>query len=255
MGETLNRLRIATYNIKFGERDGVNRWEVRRNSTLAMIRSLEADVFGLQEVLDFQLDEIETAFPYHGFVGVGRDDGERAGEFLPIFFDTRKLTLANSGTFWFSDTPDVAGSRHWGNDNVRICTWAEFDSGLAVYNLHIDHRSQPSRERSIELLIRRLGPGRNIVLGDFNATEENVALEPLRAAGMRDAYRVVHPSEPDSGTFHDWTGSFAEKIDYIWVDPTFEVVTVELRREMCDGRWPSDHAPVVAEVEAKNSLL
>ena len=72
-----------------------------------------------------------------------------------------RFAVLESGTFWFSDTPEVVGSKSWGNDIPRICTWAKLrdvKGGAAFwfFNVHLDHRSQPSRERSAALLLERI---------------------------------------------------------------------------------------------------
>ena len=78
----------------------------------------------------------------------------------------------------------MPASKSWGNDITRICTWAQFTTPdgrpLYVYNLHLDHQSQPSREKSVALLRRRI-EARDpkapvIVTGDFNAGEKNPAV-------------------------------------------------------------------------------
>jgi len=35
-------------------------------------------------------------------VGVGRDDGERKGEYVPILVDTTKWAIDSNETFWLS---------------------------------------------------------------------------------------------------------------------------------------------------------
>jgi endonuclease/exonuclease/phosphatase family metal-dependent hydrolase len=96
--------------------------------------------------------------------------------------------VLDSGTFWFSDTPEQPGSKTWGNDITRICTWARFRDAtggtLYVFNVHLDHESQPSRERSVQLLATRIrgraAPGDPVlVTGDFNADEQNPAIRWL----------------------------------------------------------------------------
>ena len=109
-------------------------------------------MLGLQEALHFQLDEILTALPAYGMVGVGRADGGHSGdEDSPILYRASRLAVQRVGTFWFSDTPDLIKSNTWGNAIERICTWGLFADrqgrSFYVYNLHLDHVSQPSRER------------------------------------------------------------------------------------------------------------
>ena len=188
-------LEVMSFNIRYGTaNDGENRWANRREFLFDVVRRADADVIGLQEALDGQVREILAAVPGYGLVGVGRDDGRTRGEYAAILFRTSRLHVSDSGTFWFSDTPERVASRSWGNTITRICTWARFvdRDGRAFwhYNVHLDHQSQPSRERSAALLVERIDARRApdepaLVTGDFNAGEDNPALSRMFTAGFR----------------------------------------------------------------------
>jgi endonuclease/exonuclease/phosphatase family metal-dependent hydrolase len=254
-------LTVMSFNIRYGTaKDGENRWEARRGFLFDVLREQDADVLGLQEALDFQIDEILAALPAYAVVGVGRDDGARKGEYAAILFRRDRFQVAASGTFWFSDTPDVVRSTGWGNRITRICTWARFidRDGRAfwVYNVHLDHESQPSREKSVALLRERIDarpfPGEPVIVaGDFNVGESNPALRTLTAGGaFVDTFRVLHPDEPTVGTFTGFRYGRVdgEKIDYIFVPPGTGVLSAAIVRTARDGRYPSDHFPVVARI-------
>lgn len=259
-------LAVMSFNIRYGTaNDGENRWENRRALLFDVIRDAGADLVGLQEALDFQIDELLDAVPGYAAVGVGRDDGRRAGEYAAILFRRDRFRVDRSGTFWFSDRPEVAASRSWGNRITRICTWARFvdRDGRAfwLFNVHLDHESQPSRERSTALLAERIAartPAREpaIVTGDFNAGEDNAAVArltagpPGRPGRLVDTFRVLHPDERDVGTFTGFRlgATGGDKIDYVLVEPGIEVLSASIVRTSRDGRYPSDHFPVVATV-------
>ncbi len=263
-------LTVMTFNIRYGTADdGENHWTVRRGMLFDVVRAQNADIVGLQEALDSQIREIAAAAPGYAVVGVGRDDALAKGEYSAILFKTDRLHVAESGTFWFSDTPEVPGSKSWGNNITRICTWARFidrdGRGFWHFNLHLDHQSQPSRERSTELLRRRIEArafAREpvVVTGDFNVGEANPALRTLvppprsegaqTAAPLLDTFRVVHPDERVVGTFSGFKFGQVngDKIDYILVQPGTEVLSAEIIRTSRADRYPSDHFPVVARV-------
>ena len=116
-------LQVMTFNIRYGTaKDGDNQWSARREMLFEVIRERDADLVGLQEALAFQIDEIEAAVPGYAVVGVGRDDAGRAGEFSAILLKKGRFRVADAGTFWFSDTPEVPASKSWGNSITRICT-------------------------------------------------------------------------------------------------------------------------------------
>ena len=151
------QLRVMSFNIRYGTADdGENRWENRREMVFDVIRNYQPDVVGLQEALRFQIDQIREALPEYGELGVGRNDGKIKGEYAAILYRTARFNVDESSTFWFSDTPDVPNSKHWGNKTTRICTWARLtekksSKSFYFYNMHLDHRSQQSREKSVVL--------------------------------------------------------------------------------------------------------
>jgi endonuclease/exonuclease/phosphatase family metal-dependent hydrolase len=223
-----------------------------------VIRGEDVDVIGLQEALDFQIDEILAAAPVYASIGVGRDDAGARGELSAILFRKNRFRVAEAGTFWFSDTPAVPGSKSWGNNITRICTWARLidrdGHAFFVYNVHLDHESQPSRERSTRLLLERVearafSADPVIITGDFNAGEKNPAVATLIGPFV-DAFRVVRPDEQHVGTFTAFKfGSVdGEKIDYVLTQPRTEVLRAEIVRYSQGQRYPSDHFPVVARV-------
>jgi len=253
--------RVMTFNIRYGTaNDGDNAWPRRRDLVFRVIREFRPHVLGLQEALRSQLDDLGAALPAYREVGVGRDDGKHQGEYAAILYDSARFQLERDGTFWLSDRPEAPGSMTWGNRIPRICTWAvlrERGSGrtLHVYNVHWDHESQASRERSARLLLDRIAAREPagtpvIVTGDFNAGEANAAFRALvgdPATPLRDTFRDLHPDAGTVGTFNAFRGeSDGEKIDAILVSHGWRVVHAAIVRDNDGGRYPSDHFPVTA---------
>jgi endonuclease/exonuclease/phosphatase family metal-dependent hydrolase len=257
-------LRVISFNIRYGTaRDGENRWELRRELVVQVIRDFDPAVIGLQEALRFQLSELREAMPAFHEIGVGRDDGREAGEYAALLYDGQRFEVIEHGTFWFSETPAVPGSMSWGNRIPRICTWGRFRAliegySFYVFNVHWDHESQPSRVRSAELLQARVAARPHpddpvLVTGDFNAGESNPAIQRLRASGLVDTFRVLHPDVELVGTFNGFEGDpGGDKIDGIWITPDWQVMRAEIDRSSSGGRYPSDHFPVTAVLRPPN---
>jgi endonuclease/exonuclease/phosphatase family metal-dependent hydrolase len=252
-------LRVMTFNLRFATApDGEHAWPLRREAAMAVIREARPHLIGLQEALSSQLEEICAAFPGYAKLGVGRDDGVAAGEHAAILYDREPLEVVESGDFWFSDTPEVPGSTSWGNENVRMCTFAHVrdrPSGKAFwhYNLHIDHASAYSRARSIDLLLRRIGERTPsdpaIATGDFNVGEDDAVIRRMVLGGLVDTFRAAQPDAVDAASYHGFTGGLdGDKIDYIFCGPELQVVGSSIWRNQYDGHWPSDHFPVVADL-------
>ena len=254
-------LKVMTFNIRYGTADdGADSWQFRKDNAIATVKDFSPDVFGLQEALQFQIDEFSKQMPAYTCVGVGRDDGKQAGEHSCIFFSNKRFTLDSTQTFWFSDTPNIPASKGWGNNITRICTWAllrDNNSGKSFYifNVHLDHESQPSREKSAELLVKRISSKRLpvILTGDFNSGEENPAIQTILTAGLVDTYRQLHSKQKDEGTYHAFKGNTDdEKIDFIFVSKDFKALASEIVHKNYNGRYPSDHFPVTAVISLTN---
>lgn len=260
--ESAMSLSVVTYNIRYDEpRDGEDRWEKRREVTAETIRAHDPDLVGVQEALRHQLDDLERLLPGYAEIGVGRE-GETRGEYSAILYRSDRFDVLESGTFWFSDTPETPGSTSWGNMTIRICTWAHFrgrEGELWMYNTHLDNHSHASRVKSAAMIGHRIcarGEGAPVIVtGDFNADENDPAVEAMKDAthgpGLVDTFRVAHPDEKDVGTFNDFGRGPAgrSKIDYIFVSKRVKVVEAGIDRRKIEGRFGSDHFAVWARVE------
>ncbi len=264
-------LKVATFNIRYANpADGVNAWPNRRDMWYRVVRAMDADTLGLQEVLFTQVGDIAAALPEFQRIGVGRDDGKEAGEFSEILYRAARFDVAESGTFWFSDTPDVPGSSSWGNASIRICTWGRFvekETGRSFYqfNVHLDNVSQPANEKSVVLLMQRVVARKVttdpfIVTGDFNSGETQLAVRYMSGAatiaGMAnpiplvDSFRQLYPNATGVSTFHDFLGGTAgDKIDFIFMGPGEKALAAEIVHTSENGRYPSDHYPVTATID------
>lgn len=250
-------IKVMTFNIRYGTaNDGENSWQFRRENLFTTIKKFGPEILGLQEALFFQIDEILKQFPNMALIGVGRDDGKQAGEYSCILYDKSRFKVDTTETFWFSETPTVPGSKNWGNNITRICTWAKFTDSVSkkkfyFYNLHIDHESQPSREKSTELLLTKMNiQGEKlpeILTGDFNCGDINPAIRAITNGGLVDSYRVLHKKTADEGSFNEFKGrTSGEKIDFIFISKHLKVKNAEIVRDSYNGKFPSDHFPVTA---------
>lgn len=254
-------IQAMSFNIRYGTaNDGEDRWAVRKPRTLEALKKRKPDIIGLQEALDFQVEEVRAALPNYQSLGVGRDDGKGKGEFSAIVYDAKRFRALRSDTFWYSETPNVPNSKNWGNNITRICTWAYFQDMRTgkyfyFYNTHLDHQSQPSREKSINLMLERIAARSTadpvLITGDFNVGESNPVAGLVKGKGFVDTFRVLFPNETNVGTFTSWREVGRDKIDYVWADSGWEVEKAEIAKDKVKGRWISDHLPVIAWVRQK----
>ena len=255
-GESPEALQVMSFNIRYGTaRDGGDHWDRRRELVASTIIERAPDVLGLQEALAFQLAFLRDRLgPRYRLVGQGRKGGEK-GEFACILFDRERLALERSGDFWLSESPDEVASVGWDAALPRICTWAVLrvratGARFAVLNAHFDHRGATARRRSAALIAERLARFAALpvlVTGDLNAGENSGPLRELRAAGLRDTFRVRHANAEPAGTFNGFRGDDSgSKIDYILCSPDWRVRAASIVKANDGGRYPSDHFPVTA---------
>ncbi len=267
-------LTIMSFNIRRGTaQDGRNHWIYRRDLVHEVLNHYRPDALGLQEALDFQISEIRAMLPGYETAGIGNPGGSE-GLHNSIFYDASRFVLSEEGTYWFSDTPDVPGSKGWGNIIPRTCTWArliEKDSGQAfyLYNTHLDHISLRSRKRSVVFLTERIHvrsfPDPFILTGDFNARERSAPIQYLKGkrllkikpnnkainpAPLLDTFRARYPTHRNTATFHGFRRYFFRfRIDYIFVPSSVRIQdakVIQLHRKKC---YPSDHFPLLIHVD------
>ena len=199
--EKISYYKIISFNVRYSsapEIDGDNRWELRRDASVKMVAKHKPLVMGLQEACPDQIDFLDLNLTGYKHIGVGRDDGKRAGEMMAIYYDTTRLTLLDSGTFWLSETPEKV-SIGWDAACNRTCTWGHFkvnDTGFEFlyFNTHLDHLGSLARKNSINLIVDKmteLNPDNVPVFlsGDFNSTTDDPIFDPLKAS-LKDAREV-----------------------------------------------------------------
>ena len=180
------------------EIDGDNRWELRRDAAVKMVAQQKPLAMGLQEACPDQIDFLDLNLTGYKHIGLGRVDGKRAGEMMAIYYDTTRLTLLDSGTFWLSETPEKV-SIGWDAACNRTCTWGHFkmkdtDFEFLYFNTHLDHLGSLARKNSIKLIVAKmteLNPDNLPVFlsGDFNSTTDDPIFDPLKAS-LKDAREV-----------------------------------------------------------------
>lgn len=252
-------LNAATYNLRLNiASDGANAWPLRKDAVKALIRYHEIDLLGTQEGLADQIEDL-AAMPGFAYVGVGRDDGKRAGEFAAIFYRTARFTVLKHGDFWLSETPEKPGKGWDARCCNRIATWAKMrdlrtNTEFYVFSVHFDHEGVVARRESAHLMLRKmreLAAGFPLLcLGDFNAAPDSEPIA-IMSAGLRDAFRVSEtPPYGPVGTFNDFKldSALTNRIDYIFVNARVKVLKYAALTDSSGARFPSDHLPVVARV-------
>lgn len=256
-------MNVITYNIRYNNPgDNENSWPNRREDVLKLLKVHKADIFTVQEALYDQMLNLKDGMKGFDYVGVGRDDGNVNGEFSAVFYNSNRFLLMENGTFWLSKTPKVP-SKSWDAALNRICTWArlkeiETHKTFYVFNTHFDHQGVIARKKSALLILKKIGEIAQrkepiILTGDFNLTPEEKPLMLIRQK-LKDSRQVsVAAPKGPIGTFNgfDFQSKLENRIDYLFVNKYVEVDNYHVLTDSRAGRYPSDHLPVLIEVQIK----
>lgn len=285
-GQSFN---VATYNIRNDNNkedaargDG---WKQRCPIIADLIRFHEFDIFGTQEGLHHQLEDLKSSLPNYNYTGVGRDDGKEAGEYSAIFYNTEKFDLLDHGDFWLSTQTDHP-NKGWDAVLPRICSWAKLQvkaNGKTLYffNVHFDHVGTTARKESAKLILSKVkelaGNHTAILTGDFNVDQHSDSYLVLEQSPiLQDAFAAAPFKYATNGTFNNFNPNSKtdSRIDHIFLTTDFKIhkygiltdtyrsalqnpeeayqsgnFPKEVRLKDHRARVPSDHFPVMISLD------
>jgi len=244
-------IRVMSFNVRSDD-DPIHVWAKRKDRVASVIRFHHADLIGLQEPGQAQLDDLTRALP---------EFGSFAGIFNPIFYRKSRLHLISSGGFYLSETPDQP-SQGWDAKFVRATSWARFfdkkkKKEFVFFNTHFDYHGRLARNESTQLLKQKVteisGKTPFVIAGDFNLFPELGGEETYKLLTQDFADAQSSAQFPHHGPTGTWSG-FKQagqpgiKPDCIFIGPKIEVYLHGVLSDTFDGQFPSDHLPVVADL-------
>lgn len=255
-------MRIITCNIRTsGASDGSNAWSARRALCLAVIGAAAADIVCFQEMNEDQYDDARRALGDYDHYGLPDIPGRRRPVNAVFYRRAAFEPLAAAG-YWLSPTPHVPGSRGWDSRCVRLANWVQLREKaggreLRVVNTHLDHIGQEARENQASLLVADAAAWGEeypqLLTGDFNCDRRNPAIARLLAGGWRDTYAAVHGPGDPGHTFHGFQGPAFRgetgKMDWVFGRGALRATAAAIIRHSENGRFPSDHYFVSADIE------
>jgi endonuclease/exonuclease/phosphatase family metal-dependent hydrolase len=259
-------IEVMSFNLRWGPDREPNDWATREPLVVELLREEAPAVAGLQESRPEYVDALLSQLPrYAAYPAVGSRQNS-------ILYCRQRFRL-DASTSDADNARVDAPAADWGPGSVRVprsVRLVDERSGLAfyVYNNHFDHRFAESRHWSAVVLMGRVRARAFadpvILTGDFNAGADDPALALLRNGAppdeseggigtqlrFVDSFRELHPDERWVGTFHDFLGvHFGPRVDYVFAGPGIRVRNARILHFERDGRYPSDHFPVVATLE------
>lgn len=279
---------VGTYNIRY-KNDGDSLrgecWGKRCQVICDQINFMSPSIFGTQEVLHTQLQDLLHGLRNYDYIGVARDDGMTKGEYAAIFYEKSRIRLLDHGDFWLNETPDRP-ALGWDAACIRICTWGKFKdrrSGKKFYffNLHMDHVGRVARREAARLVVSKIheiaGKRPVILTGDFNVDQTDEIYNIFTESGiLADAYTTAEVRFAENGTFNDFKPLLktVSRIDHVFLSPniktdaygvftdsywtpTIESTTSqkaadapqEISFATYTRRNPSDHYPVMVRIK------
>lgn len=262
------KFNAMTFNVRYDNpADSMDNWQYRKERVANSILFYDVDILGTQEVLHNQMEDLKQLLPGYESVGVGREDGKEKGEYSALFYKKDRFSVLDSGYFWLSETPEVAGSKGWDGACERIASWAKLKdkkSGkeILTLNTHLDHVGVIARKESISLILNRLAELAHglpiILMGDFNAKPESDVIQQITDTSnhmhLIDSRSVSPIVYGPSWTFHNFGKIPYEKrplIDYVFVSKDVEVLKHGILAETENDGFLSDHTPILVNVEIK----
>lgn len=253
-------LRVMSYNLRTPSDEPPHDWNTRRPLIAQAIARWRPDLIGTQEGFYHMVRGVAEDTGYH-WLGLGREGGSKS-EHMAVYYRRERFEPMAFDHVWLSDTPSLVGSATWGNKNVRMVTWAllrEVQTYRSVFliNTHLDHESSLARQRGAEQIVALLGelnPGIPVVLtGDFNARPvESEAYQALVGEGrFADTWTAAAERGDELGSYHGWDEPDPAKprIDWILTRGAVTVRRAWIDADRYQGQWPSDHFPVLADLE------
>ena len=239
-------IKLATFNIYHDRGD----WTARQPLVIQTLREIDADVIGLQEVLQ----DDATGLPNQA----------------------RTLADALGYQVYFSSMDAEASPRRYGNailtrlpiidrdwtpleplDDFRTAQRVRVQVGsesIDIVNTHLHHTPAGAtiRSRQIETLLTWLGD-RDVplaILGDLNAPIDNPEMASLRAPRFVHALTALRLDLASRTTLNPAFGHSAAHIDHILVETDgFHLVAAAISGDRPTGAtYPSDHFAVSATV-------
>ena len=259
---------VGSYNIRYkNTNDSLqgNVWSKRCQVICDQVNFMAPAIFGAQEVLHGQLQDLLKGLDGYGYIGIGRDDGKQAGEYEAIFYKKDQLTLLDHGDFWLSETPDKPGLG-WDAACIRLCTWGKFCMNVPslephrrglfrrapepknvvfyFFNLHMDHVGVVARREAAKLVVakvKEIAQGAPVfITGDFNVDQDNEIYTIFTQSGiLKDSYDTARIRFAENGTFNAFKTEYytTSRIDHVFVSPNTKV---EAYGVLTNSYWTPD---------------
>lgn len=260
-------MRVMTFNLRCDFiLDFNNRWDNRKNIVFDIMKHYNPDIIGVQEVTSKMYYDLLLNMDEFNVIGLPRSK-KRFLERNDLLV-SKKHEILDCKTFWLSEKPDKIGSTKWYSLYPRICTTAviKLSNGekIRVCNSHLDCFLPKARAYGLKKLTETIESMQKkedlplIIMGDFNATPNSKVIKNFSRTKINNK-RCIAVQEFNRNLYKSSTmGKFKGKekglhIDYIFVSEDIEIIHADIIKDSRDGKYPSDHYPIIADIKIKNT--
>ena len=251
---------IMSYNIRYDNKwDKENSWDTRKESIVRIFEKYSPSFIGTQEGLAHQIDYMDSALTGYDYIGVGREDGEKKGEYCAIYYISDTYNVIESSTFWLSDNPENV-SIGWDAALERICTYGLFEhkqskNRIWIFNTHFDHMGEIARRKSSELILQKINDlnsfsGPIILMGDFNSLPNSKPGYTILKE-FKDAFNIaLNKPQGPKGTYNGFNEDqpIEKRIDYIYLKNIDALNHEHINDRLENNNHISDHLPVMVDI-------
>ena len=125
-----------------------------------------------------------------------------------------------------------------------------------VFNTHFDHIGVVAREKSSELILKRIDKINrqsipDILMGDFNSTPNSPPVKELKTE-LSDALKIsLEKLQGPRGTFNGFNEDLPieKRIDYIFTNDLKVISYTHINDRLNNNRHISDHLPVMIKIQ------
>jgi len=251
---------VISYNIRYDNQwDKENSWDTRKESIVGIFEKYSPSFIGTQEGLAHQIHYMDSALTEYDYIGVGREDGEKKGEFCAIYYISDTYNVIESSTFWLSDIPENV-SIGWDAALERICTYGLFEhkqskNRIWVFNTHFDHMGEIARRKSSELILQKINDlnsfsGPIILMGDFNSLPNSKPVYTILKE-FKDAFNIaLNKPQGPKGTYNGFNEDqpIEKRIDYVYLKNIDALNHKHIDDRLENNNHISDHLPVMVDI-------
>ena len=248
------KLNVISFNIRCANDENGHSIPERAPRLANVTSNYDADVIGFQEYIP-QWDSFIEKYYLENYDMFLKYRAESSLEGCPILWKKDKFECLDKGYFWLSDTPEVesSGWDSWGCH--RICEYVilkEKSTGKTFnfMNTHFgfSDKCQVDSAKLIYEYSKKISDYPTFIVGDFNMTPTSLGYKEMvkhfrdvNTLTVNDLTTTYHGYKPDEIT--------DAHIDFCFIDENIKPINQKLMTETFNGKYPSDHYGVFAELD------